>query len=265
MSLALTPQLTSSDLAFPSLLLLVGAGALATAVNTLAGGGSLITFPLLVFLGVPPVAANATNAFALTLGGVSGALGFRRLLPRIGHPLALFAGPARAGAGGGAGLLLPTPERTSPASAPLLLDAATGRRAARGLLRSRLTTPPTDRHGAVLVGTMAIFAVSTYGGYFGAGMGIVFLAVLDLIVPGDLHDHNAIKNWLQCLVNVVAAVIFLAEGSVLVLPGAALMLGGVFGGYASAALSRRLDQAVLRRGVVGYGAVMAGWFLVKAL
>jgi uncharacterized membrane protein YfcA len=113
-------------------------------------------------------------------------------------------------------------------------------------------------------GMAAIFAISVYGGYFGACMGIVFLAALNMFIPGDLHNHNAIKNWLQCVVNVIAAAVFLTQGMVLILPGLALMAGGVVGGYVSAALSQKLNPKVLRMAIVAYSAVATIWFIAKA-
>jgi uncharacterized membrane protein YfcA len=243
--------------------LLVGVGALATAINTVAGGGSLISFPVLVALGVPSIAANATNAFALTLGGVAGAFGYLRSLRGASYRLVILLPVALCGGVAGAWLLLRTTERIFDMLVPALILAATILLAVPGIRRSG-AAKITVRN-APLTGLAAIFAISVYGGYFGAGMGIAFLAILQLFAPGDLHNHNALKNWLQCLVNVVAASAFLVQGTVLILPGIALMIGGIVGGYAAAILSQRVDPKVLRSGIVGYGALATICFFVKAL
>ena len=242
------------------LLALSAAGLVATALNTLAGGGSLISFPLLIMLGIPPIAANATNAFALTLGGVSGALSSTGSLPRIRQHLIRFAPPTFVGTFAGAWLLLSTTQALFNSIVPLLLLVATMLLG----LRSVLTKP---RHitsdAAHALAPLCVIAVAVYGGYFGAGMGIVFLAVLDWFSPGNLQDNNAIKNWLQCLVNVVATPIFLAKGLVLIVPGIALMAGGLVGGYVSGQLARRLDPKVLRLGVVAYGIIITCVFAAR--
>lgn len=257
--------LAAPEFAPEHLLLLVGVGALAAALNTLAGGGSLVSFPVLVALGVPPVAANATNAFALTVGGISGALGFVGALGRTGHHLARLAAPTLVGAVAGAWLLLHTSERLFDVVVPALLLIATALIALRDVLGGRPDRGTAVQRGTARAAPLLVFAASVYGGYFGAGMGIVFLAILGWFMPGDLHQHNAVKNWLQCLINVVAAGVFFAQGVVLVAPALALMAGGVVGGYASATLSQRVDPGRLRRAVTIYGAAMTLWFVGRAL
>jgi uncharacterized protein len=254
---------TSPELIIGHFVLLVGVGALATAINTVAGGGSLISFPVLVALGVPSIAANATNAFALTLGGIAGAVGYLRSFRGSSYRLAVLLPVALCGGVAGAWLLLRTTERVFDMLVPALTLAATILLALPGMKGPTAAKMALRR--APLTGLAAIFAISVYGGYFGAGMGIAFLAILQMFAPGDLHNHNALKNWLQCLVNVVAAAAFLMQGTVLILPGIALMIGGVVGGYAAAILSQRIDPKVLRSGIVGYGALATICFFVKTL
>jgi uncharacterized membrane protein YfcA len=170
-------------------------------------------------------------------------------------PIALFGGFV------GAWLLLHTNEQVFRLLVPILLLAATI------LLALRSARPSQSAKAAPLhavQGMAAIFAISIYGGYFGACMGIVFLAALNMFIPGDVHNHNAIKNWLQCVVNVIAAAVFLMQGMVLILPGLALMAGGVVGGYVSATLSQKLNPKVLRMAIVAYSAVATIWFIAKA-
>jgi uncharacterized membrane protein YfcA len=250
-----------TDLTLGQFALLIGVGALATAVNTVAGGGSLISFPVLIALGVPSVVANATNAFALTLGGVAGAVGYARSLRSSFRRLAVLLPVALFGSVTGAWLLLQTTERVFNLLVPALILVATLLLALRGIKPEQMAKAALP--ASQLGGVVAIFAVSVYGGYFGAGMGIAFLAILDIFAPGDLHNHNAIKNWLQCFVNVVAATAFVMQGTVLILPGIALMVGGVAGGYASAIFSQKLDPKFLRAGIVCYGSVATIGFIVR--
>ena len=257
-----TLESVSPDLTIGHFVLLAVVGALAAAVNTVAGGGSLISFPVLIALGVPPIVANATNTFALTLGGITGALGYLPSLRLSAQRLAVLVPIALFGGFVGACLLLHTNEQVFRLLVPVLLLAATILLALRDVPLSRFVKAAPQH--AVQGGMAAIFAISVYGGYFGACMGIVFLAALNLFIPGDLHNHNAIKNWLQCVVNVIAAAVFLTQGMVLILPGLALMAGGVVGGYVSAALSQKLNPKVLRRAIVAYSAVATIWFIAKA-
>ena len=257
-----TLESVSPDLTIGHFVLLAVVGALAAAVNTVAGGGSLISFPVLIALGVPPIVANATNTFALTLGGVTGALGYMPSLRLSSQRLAVLVPIALFGGFVGACLLLQTNEQVFKLLVPVLLLAATILLALRDVPLSRFVKAAPQH--AVQGGMAAIFAISVYGGYFGACMGIVFLAALNMFIPGDLHNHNAIKNWLQCVVNVIAAAVFLTQGMVLILPGLALMAGGVVGGYVSAALSQKLNPKVLRMAIVAYSAVATIWFIAKA-
>jgi uncharacterized membrane protein YfcA len=251
----------SPDLAIVHFVLLIAVGALAAAVNTVAGGGSLISFPVLIALGIPPIVANATNTFALTLGGITGAVGYMPSLRLSAQRLAGLVPIALLGGFVGAWLLLHTNEQVFRLLVPILLLAATI------LLALRSARPSQSVKAAPLnaaQGMVAIFAISVYGGYFGACMGIVFLAALNMFIPGDVHNHNAIKNWLQCVVNVVAASVFLTQGMVLILPGLALMAGGVVGGYVSATWSQKLNPNVLRIAIVAYSTVATIWFIAKA-
>ena len=242
----------SPDLTIGHFVLLFAVGALAAAVNTVA---------VLIALGVPPIVANATNTFALTLGGITGAVGYMPSLRLSAQRLAVLVPIALFGGFVGAWLLLRTNEQVFRLLVPILLLAATI------LLALRSARPSPSVKAAPLhaaQGMVAIFAISVYGGYFGACMGIVFLAALNMFIPGDVHNHNAIKNWLQCVVNVIAAAVFLTQGMVLILPGLALMAGGVVGGYVSATLSQKLNPKVLRMGIVAYSAVATIWFITKA-
>jgi uncharacterized protein len=237
-------------------------GLVASAINAVAGGGSLLSFPLLVALGVPPLSANATNSVALWPGSLASAFGFRDQLARTQKHLKFLVAPTIAGSLLGAWLLTHTPERLFDFVVPLLVLTATlllafGQRLRKAVLARRTKIP-------VALGMALQFFVSVYGGYFGAGMGIVMLAVFGLFVEGTLHELNALKAWLGVAINLVASMFFLREGLLWLVPGLFVMAGAIAGGYLSARLSLRLDPDKLRTAVVVLGAAMTIWFFRAA-
>lgn len=259
----LSPALTLAGQSPGALALLVLAGAAASALNAFAGGGTLISFPTMVALGVPQLAANATNSVALWPGGLSSAIGYLPRMKGARRPLLVLLGPTLAGALGGAWLLVHTSERTFAIVVPLLLALAT----ALLLVRTRLQRWALGGrvHLPIAAGALLQVAVAAYGGYFGAGMGIIMLAVFGLFVEGDLHRLNAIKNWLGLVINLVASLFFFGKGLVWLVPGGALMLGAIVGGYVSARVAQRVDAEKLRIAVVVLGVAMTLWFGWKAL
>jgi len=259
--------LLSQDLDFSgqhplALAALFGVGLLASAINAVAGGGSLLSFPVLVALGVPPLAANATNSVALWPGSLASAYGFRDQLARTKPHLRYLTLPTIAGALLGAWLLTHTPERLFDFVVPLLVLLATlllafQARIRKAVLGKKARIP-------VALGVLLQFLVAVYGGYFGAGMGIVMLAVFGLFVEGTLHELNAMKAWLGVAINLVASMFFLGEGLLWLVPGFSVMAGAIAGGYLSARLSQRLDPDKLRRGIVVLGFAMTAWFFRAA-
>jgi uncharacterized membrane protein YfcA len=237
------------------------AGAAAAAINAVAGGGSLVSFPVLVALGVPPLPANATNAVALWPGSLAGALGQVERYATIRGALLALLGPTLLGAGIGAMLLVATDQSLFDRIVPALVLAATLVLAFQKRVRAWAKTGPGERRWAA--GAFQ-FLVAVYGGYFGAGMGILMLAVFGLFLAGDLHDLNAIKNWLALAVNVAATVLFFSKGLVWLWVALAMAIGATAGGYAAARLSERVDAERLRRAVVVYGLAMTVWFAWRA-
>ncbi|UFP96552.1 sulfite exporter TauE/SafE family protein [Gloeobacter morelensis] len=241
--------------------LVVLAGCLAVAINTLAGGGSLLSFPVLLFLGMPPIAANATNAVGLSVGGISAVLGFGHYYPSCRRRFWLLVVPTVPGALGGAWLLAHTSEALFGQLVPVLIAAATALLA----LQDRIKRWSTRRWGTFpgFLGLPVQFAVAVYGGYFGAGMGILIMACLGLYLEGSLHEHNAIKTWLQWGINGAASVLFVVSGLVDPAVAACLIVGGLFGGWAAAILAERIEPMHLRRLIVGLGAVLCVWFILR--
>ncbi|MDI1428038.1 sulfite exporter TauE/SafE family protein [Polyangium sorediatum] len=259
--------LVSQDLGFSSqnplaLVALFAVGFVASSINAVAGGGSLLSFPLLVAFGVPPLAANATNAVALWPGSLASAYGFRDQLARTKPHLRYLTLPTITGALLGAWLLTHTPERLFDFVVPLLVLLATLLLAFQA--RIRKAALGQKARVPVALGIFLQFLVSVYGGYFGAGMGIVMLAVFGLFIEGTLHELNAMKAWLGVAINLVASMFFLREGLLWLVPGFSVMAGAIVGGYFSARLSQRIDPNKLRRAIVVLGFAMTAWFFRAA-
>lgn len=244
-------------------LLLLGAGALANAINSVAGGGSLITFPLMRFgFKLDSVVANATNTVSLWPGSLGGAFGFLNLLPKTKPYLKLLALPTLIGAAFGAWLLVVTPKSTFDAIVPFLILLA-----ALLLLFQQQIKGFVQREGKALspaVGVILQILVAIYGGYFGAGMGIMMLAAFALYMDGTIHELNAVKTWLGTIINLVASVLFVGAGKVALDFAAWLTVGSIIGGYLGAKYSQGLDPEKLRRVIAVYGIGMAIYYFVAS-
>jgi len=265
---------------------LLSAAFLAGAINALAGGGTLVTFPTLLWLGVDPIVANATNTVALWPGSLAALIGLRSELGVVRRWAVWLGVPSVAGAAVGAALLLRTPSSTFAAIVPYLILFATGLFALQGALARRLRhapgtarrgqgqAPPTgvernkDDEASPELGWALVvafqFAVAIYGGYFGAGIGIMMLAGLGLFGLTNVHRMVGLRNFCGTLINAVAAALFIARGTV-DWPYALIMTGGqIVGGYGGARLVRRLGATAVRWTVVAIGTGMGiGLLLFK--
>jgi hypothetical protein len=242
-------------------LILLAAAFLAGAMNAIAGGGSFLTLPALIYAGVPPVTANATGTVALLPGYASGVYGYRQDLTPVGTlSLPLLSLVSLAGGLAGAGLLLVTPDSVFRGIVPWLLLLATGLFAFGTVLAQRLRSLGLHGNGAML-GTL--FAVSVYGGYFNGGLGILLLAQLSLFGMTDLNAMNGLKNLFSAVLTAIAVVAYAAGGAV-EWPKALLMtVAAVAGGYVGARLGRRIPKPVLRAGIITIGLVMSAVFFLK--
>ena len=247
-----------------SLATAAGAAFAAGLVNAIAGGGSLITFPTLVALGLPPVTANITNTVALCPGYLGGALGQRRDLAGQGRRAALILPAAALSGLGGALLLLRTGDRTFEVAIPFLLLFAALLVAVQDPLRAWLlgTGRPAGAR-AERWAAVPIAIAGVYGGYFGAGVGVIFLAALGLVITDSLARISALKQLVSLVVNLAAAGVFLASGRiewpfVAVMAGAALA-GGALGGR----VASRIPARVLRATVVVLGVALAIVYFVR--
>jgi uncharacterized membrane protein YfcA len=241
------------------------AAAAAGAVNAVAGGGSLITFPLLVFLGRPPIVANATNTVSLSPGSVAALWGFRRELRGLGRWAVWGSVPSILGGLTGGWLLLRTPAPVFEELVPWLITFATLLFALSEpitrVARRRAGNdgvPPHPRTRLLLYQ----LAVSVYGGYFGAGMGIMILAGMGLMGFSAIHRMIALRNLWAIWVNAVAAAYFILHGTVRWPDALALTAGQVVGSWLSAHGARRLRPRVVRGIVIAVGAVMAASFFL---
>lgn len=228
----------------PSRLALLGlAAAVAAVINSVAGGGSLVSFPALLAMGVPPVLASATNTVALTPGNVASALAYRSDLKR---ELLILASLAAVGGVVGAVVLASAPPRAFELLVPWLVAGATL------LLVIDLGLSRPSRLG--------ILFVSVYGGYFGAGIGMLVLALLG---REDIHGKNAKKSVIVAAVNGAASAYFLVTGRVQI--GAALVMavGAVLGGYGGAAVARRISAKRVRWVVVAIGGLLSALLAIR--
>ncbi len=236
--------------------LLAAAGFGAGAVNAVAGGGSLISFPALLGAGYPSVAANVTNSVALLPGYLGGSLAYRRELAGQRARMRALAPTAAIGAAAGAALLLVSPASVFEAIVPWLILAACLLLALQPRAAALAQRHRTRGRAGVSLHA-GLFVATLYGGYFGAGLGIVLLALLGVLLPDGLQRLNALKGVLSLLVAVVSAVGFALFGPVawdaVLIVGATCLLGGVAG----ARVAQRLPAALLRAVVIAFGAAVA--------
>ncbi|GAA5065730.1 hypothetical protein HNP84_001279 [Thermocatellispora tengchongensis] len=237
------------------LTVLAVAGFLAGAVNGVAGGGSLISFPALLAVGYPPVTANVTSALTTLPGYVGGLAGYRDEWPAIRSRALGLAGVSVAGAACGSALLLGAPPEHFTSAVPVLVLASALALALQNVVARRLVRARAAGGGPGLL--IAQFVVSVYGGYFAAGLGVMMLAILGAFMTEDLHRLNALKGALSLVVGSVSALCFAVFGPVQWLPVAVMSLAGLFGGRGGVALARRVSPHVLRRLVVGVGLVLS--------
>jgi uncharacterized membrane protein YfcA len=240
--------------------LLLVAGVAAGAVNGVAGGGTLLSFPALLVVGLSPVSANVTNTVALWPGYVSGAFTFRGELSHDFAQQRRLTGVAGAGAALGTVVLLTAPAAIFHTIVPYLVLGATGLLAAqpsisRALTRRRSRRSTSGPGPAPLIA--GVFAGAVYGAYFGGGLGIVLVAILALGLEADLQRVTALKSLLALVVNTVALLGFVVFGPVDWVAAAIIAPASVLGGVLGARLAQRLDPRALRAAVVLLGCAVS--------
>ena len=243
-----------------SLLLLFGVAFIAGCINSVAGGGSFLTFPTLIFTGVAPISANATNNFAMWFGTLASARGYHEEVAEQRHLLRNAIVVSLIGSLIGAVLLLHTPPHTFQRLIPFLLLFATIVFA----ISPFLTKPRSGeaRHHTPLQ-LLAQFLTAVYGGYFGAGIGFLMLAILAFSGLHNLNAMNAVKNVLAAVINGIALLPFVLAGIIQWPQGLVMALGAVFGGYVGSRIGRRVPSRILRTGVIALGGAMSAYFFWK--
>jgi uncharacterized membrane protein YfcA len=244
------------------ILLLMLAAFAGGALNAIAGGGSFLTFPALIFTGVPAVIANATNTVALFPGSFASAFSYRHGLAKLeGISLRTLVLVSIVGGALGAVILLKTPENTFLALTPWLLLFATVMFAASKRLGAELRKRVRFSFTTLLV---TQFVIAIYGGYVGGGIGILMLAALAAFGMTDMTGMNGIKTILAGCLNGVAVVVFVAAGKVYWMQAVIMMVAAIAGGYAGAHYAQKLPGSVLRGIVICTGVAMSAYFFYQA-
>ena len=243
------------------LILILVAGFLGGLLNAIAGGGTFITFPALVFIGIPEIAANATSTVAAMPGYLSAAIGFRKDIAELDRKLLLrLTLWSMLGGGIGSGLLLISSNEAFAILIPFLLLGAT----LVFLRGAQIREWAARQRGAVTAfGAGTMIPVAIYGGFFNGGLGIVLLALFSMWGMTDLHAMNGLKCWLSFALSVVSFVIFAIGGKVVWIPALVMGLGTILGGLAGAPVARRIPMPVLRKLIAAVGFGMTAVFLYR--
>jgi uncharacterized membrane protein YfcA len=242
------------------------AGALGGAINAVAGGGSFVSFPALLFTGVPAIPANATNTLALWVGTTASGGAYREKLnisQRVMIPLVITS---VIGGLAGAFLLIKTPAQTFLHVLPWLLLGATLLFAFGSHVTGRLSANITHEasNAAVVLASVYETIVAVYGGYFGGGVGIMNLAMLAALGMTDIHAMNKLKVILGGVINGVATITFIATGTIVWPQAMVMTAGSILGGYSSAHFSQKLPQSWVKSFVILTGSAMTIYFFILA-
>jgi uncharacterized membrane protein YfcA len=243
-----------------------GAAFLAAAINSVAGGGTLVSFPVLLWLGLPPIVANATSTVGIWPGSLGSVWGFRREFRRTRPVLRWLVLPSVAGGAAGALLLRGTSSAAFERLVPFLILFATVAFTlqARAQAWVRARTAGVHPGGRWLAAAIAAqLAVGIYGGYFGAGMSILMLATLGLLGMTDILEMNALTSFFALWINGIAIAVFLAAGLVDLRVALVMAAGALLGGYGAAGIARRVGRVAVRRFVVAVGFTMTVLLFVR--
>ena len=239
---------------------------LAGAINSVAGGGTLVSFPTLVWLGLPSITANATSTVAIWPGSLGSIWGFRAELAQTERRLRILCVSSLVGGGLGALLLRSTPAKVFEHLIPFLIFFATALFTIQGPVQNLLRQRSAKGGKAAISMPVALFCnllVAIYGGYFGAGMSIMMLSSLSILGMSDILQMNALTSLFSLCVNGVAATLFIATGMVdwrYVVP---MAIAAVIGGYGAAGVARRIGRVAVRRFVIGVGFAMSVILFVR--
>ncbi len=245
---------------FDAVLLFI-AGFVSGAINAVAGGGTFITFGALSVAGIPPISANATSSIAQFPGYITSTLAYWTDIQRMWRGALVLAIVSAIGALAGALILLALDNPSFRTMVPWLLIAATALFAAGPWLKPK-SSPQTASGGGSVTGLAVQFATAVYGGFFGAGMGVMMLATLGLTQGGDYHRLNALKNLLSIVIAAVAILVFVSGGVIAWLQAVVMLPAVALGGYAGVWAARKVPQVILRSFVVAIGLLLAVYYFV---
>lgn len=242
------------------------AALLAGALNSVAGGGSFISFPALVATQVGEKLAIGTNTTALWLGALSSVGAYRRGIQKHRRLMLLMSIPSLIGGYVGTEILIGTPDVTLRLLVPFLLLFAvllfTFSPRITAFFRQRQTRPTSGTRALIL--TMLLqFLVASYGGFFGAGIGIMMLAVLSIYGLENIHEMNTVKTLQATLINGISAIVLIAAGQVLLLQGIVMTIAAVIGGYSGAYYAQKLDPKLVRKFVIVVGFTLTAFFFYR--
>jgi hypothetical protein len=253
-------------LSLQTTILLFVASAIGGVLNAVAGGGSFISFPALLFSGVPPIPANATNTVAVWVGVIASSGAYRKRLDVSRRVLIPLAASSLLGGIAGACLLLHTPARTFMRLLPWFMLGANllfifGGRVSRAF---RISIGKDTTTSALISATLVELLIGVYAGYFGAGIGILNLAMLTALGMTDIHAINALKVILDSVMNGVAVVVFVAAGIIFWREAGIMIAGGVIGGYFGAHYAQKLPAAWVRNFVIAVGSAVTTYYFWKS-
>jgi uncharacterized membrane protein YfcA len=251
----------------PEAVVVTAVAAIAGALNAVAGGGTFLAFPALLLAGVPAVSANATCTFALWPGGVASAYAYRHHIDAPRQLILLLSATSVVGGAAGAYLLLHTPNQAFEKLIPPLLLFATLVFSFSKWINHQLRrrwSQPHSLHPATLLSSAAIqLVISLYGGYFGAGIGILMIAAWSALGFGNIHGVNGLRSILASSINGIALLMFLMSHAIAWGPGLLMAVGAIGTGYFGAAYARRLSPLLVRQIVLATAWAMTGYFFWK--
>ena len=240
---------------------------LAGSINSIAGGGTFFTFPMLLFTGMHPIAANATSTLALIPGSFASAFAYRNDIVKHKPFIKTLLLPSILGGVMGAITLLLTPEQTFRELIPILLFAATTIFAASPRIVAFIRKNFHGKHHLKHIGFVVAFimqtAISFYGGYFGAAAGILMLALMGMMGLQNIHEMNGIKALLAVLLNGIAAITFIIADVVVWRVALIMLIGAMIGGYYGVSIAKRLPQPIIRKFVIAVGYTLTVYFFWK--
>ena len=244
---------------FLDTILLFLAGFVSGAVNAVAGGGTFITFGAMSLAGIPPIAASATSAVTQFPGYITSTLAYWSDIKKFWRGALLLCAISAVGAVAGSMILLALDNPSFRVMVPWLLIAATALFAAGPWLKPKSKSDSEESVGS-FTGSLVQFITAIYGGFFGAGMGVMMLASLGLTQAGDYHRLNALKNMLAVVIAAIAITVFASGGVIAWGPAVVMVPGGALGGYAGVWIAKRVPQSAVRAFVIATGVFLAIYY-----